>query len=88
MDDNSDLNKTMLAGLTNGTVLVIKGSGPGDLTVTSGGPDDKGKYAGWIVMPNGRPLVSSRPAFDSKEAAECHMRLVIEAAREIDLNLP
>jgi hypothetical protein len=75
-------SKDLLGGLTLGTVLNLKWSEGDSMSVTHAGPDNSGKYAGFITTLEGRPIVSSKPAFASGASAEEHMRKVIKAARE------
>ncbi len=44
-----------------------------DLIYSHSGPNDSGKYSGWISYPTGRPLLNTKPIFDSAELAETHM---------------
>jgi hypothetical protein len=41
-----------------------------DLIYTHAGPDDNGKYAGWITMPGGRPVLNTTHIFDTAELAK------------------
>lgn len=75
-------SSALLGGLTLGTVLNLKWTDGDSMTVTHAGPDDDGKYAGFITTLEGRPIVSSKAAFESGASAEEHMRKVINAARE------
>lgn len=73
----------LLAGLSRMTVFNIKCAEADviDKCITSAGPDAKGKFAGWLVTPDGRPLISTPASFDTAALAEEHMRKVVAAAR-------
>ncbi len=58
-------------GLSTITAMTI--ASRGDLIYSHAGPAKNGKYAGWITMPNGRPLLNTEPVFDTPELAEKHM---------------
>lgn len=72
----------LLAGLSVLSVLNLKHSDDEYINVTHGGPDENGKYVGWITTIEGRPVINTGPRFDTPADAEAHMRLVIEAARK------
>lgn len=52
-----------------------------DLTVAAGGPDEQGKYAGFILMPSGRPLLSTGAEYGTAEAAESGMSQTVDEIR-------
>lgn len=57
------------------TAIIIKERD--DLLITHSGPDEHGKYAGWITYPseqNCRPLLNTKYVFDTPELAEEHMK--------------
>ena len=54
-----------------------------DLVYTHAGPDENEKYAGWIIMPGGRPLLNTPPVFDTAELAEQHMTDVRDECKRI-----
>ncbi len=60
-----------MMSLTNGTAMII--ASRDDLIYSHAGPDGTGKYAGWINMPSGRPLLNTTNIFDTAELAEKHM---------------
>lgn len=45
-----------------------------DLIFTYCGPNDKGKYSGWIFFSWGAPLYNTTSEFDTGDAAEQHVR--------------
>ena len=58
------------------TAYEIAGN-PGDIVVTHAGPNDAGKYCGFITRGEEgryRPLISTEPIFDTAEAANDAMR--------------
>lgn len=71
----------LLAGLTVSTVLMLKLSDADSLSITHAGPTEDGKYIGWIITKEGRPLIHANTTFDSATDAEEHMHKVIAAAR-------
>ena len=58
-------------GLSNLTAMTI--ANRDDLLVTHSGSDCGRKYAGWICMPGGRPLLNTDQIFDSAKEAEQYM---------------
>jgi hypothetical protein len=83
MTTPTNLNLTLLAGLSMGTVLALKHSGPEDLSITFGGPDTKAKFSGWILQPNGRPVINTGAIFDSGDAAVAYMTSIVDTARQL-----
>lgn len=71
----------VLAGLSRHTVLRLRHGGD-ELAVTHAGPGANGKYSGWIIDGESRPVVSSKFDFLSAADAERHMRTVMSAASE------
>jgi len=59
-----------------------------DLHFTAAGPHKNGKWSGWITLPvedQLRPLVSSEPIYDSREAAVQAMRdLWVEICKVVE----
>ena len=56
-----------------------------DIVIDAGGPDENGKWAGWITLGEAdrfRPLLSTQPVYDSKEAAIAEMRETVKAIKE------
>lgn len=70
----------LLAGLTVMTVINLKHSDDEFLIYTHSGPHE-GKYAGWLLTKEGRPIINSQPTFENGEAAAAHMKLVVAACR-------
>jgi len=56
-----------MSGITKLTALTI--TTRDDLEYTAGGPDENGKFSGWIIFPGGRPLLSSQAIYDSQKLA-------------------
>jgi hypothetical protein len=56
-----------------------------NIRCSGGGPDKQGKYMGWIELwRDGRlhkPLLSTQPIYNTKEAAETAMREIVAATR-------
>lgn len=57
--------------ISNLTAMIIASND--NLIFTYAGPDSNGKFAGWITMPNGRPVLNTQSAFDSSDDAKNHM---------------
>ena len=57
--------------ISNSTALAI--ANRDDLIYSYAGPDESGKYSGWISYPNGRPLLNTKHLFESAKIAEAHM---------------
>lgn len=75
------VNDALLTGLTLLTVIKLKYSEDEFLHYTHAGPSKDGKYAGWVVTPDGRPIINSEPIHDTPKKAEAHMRAVVAACR-------
>jgi len=77
----------LLAGVSIGTIFNLKSTPDEGLLVLPNGPDANGKYSGWLMTADEkfRPILSSKPVFDTPDEATAMMRAVIKAAREIDL---
>ena len=70
----------LLAGLSVMTVINLKHSGDEYMIYTSSGPHE-GKYSGWILTKEGRPIINSQPTHANREAAIAHMKSVVAACR-------
>jgi hypothetical protein len=70
----------ILAGLSWMTVMNLKWYEPDAAHVTASGPDSNGKFTGWILTLEGRPVVNT-PPFDSAELAINHIHAVIKACK-------
>ena len=71
--------------ISNLTAMTIQNRD--DLVITHAGPDDSGKYTGWITYPPEqycRPFLNTEAIFDSPELAEQHMRDLMAEVRELD----
>jgi hypothetical protein len=79
--------------MTRLTAYEIVGN-PDDIVVTHAGPDNNGKYCGFITRGEEgryRPLISTEPIFDTADAAENAMRneiIAVTAWVENDLKDP
>ena len=76
-------------GISKITAMII--ASRDDLIFTHSEPE-KGKFSGWITMPNGRPLVETRPVFESSELAISHMKELrgqcAETLNQVGLSFP
>jgi len=69
------------------SALTIRGRD--DIKTMATGPDDDGKYAGWIMYGERfEPLVSTRPIYDSEEQATQAMQDIIDEVRGMELEDP
>jgi hypothetical protein len=79
--------------MTRFTAYQIAGN-PDDIVATHGGPDERGKYCGFITRGEEgryRILISTEPIFDTAEAADDAMRneiIAVTAWAENDLKDP
>jgi hypothetical protein len=66
------------------TAMTIKAQ---EVRCEAGGPDENGKFAGWIMLDvdRWRPLVSTSASYGSQEAAIEAMKQLVEHVRKIDL---
>ncbi len=56
-----------------------------DVNCDAGGPDENGKWAGWISRmerENYRPLISTEPVYDSKEEAVAAMEDIVKSVKD------
>ena len=77
-------------GLSRMSAMMIQGNGD-NVKCAAGGPcKETGKWAGWIELwKDGRlhtPIVSTQPAYDSKEEAVKAMEDLVEEVRKLDLS--
>ena len=70
----------ILAGLSWMTVMNLKWSEPDCVRTETAGPDSEGKFTGWILTLEGRPVINT-PPFDTAEQATAHIHAVIKAAK-------
>jgi len=89
MIDQTDQNvDPILAGLSWMTVMNLKWSEEGCYHIKTSGPDSNGKFTGWILTLEGRPVVNTSP-FDTAEDATNHIHAVIKAAKAyVNTQLP
>lgn len=80
------MNNELLAGLSVLTVINLKHCEDEDIVITHAGPTENNKYLGWIITPEGRPLINTEDIFDTAEDAEAHMHKIVAAARKWDNN--
>jgi hypothetical protein len=79
--------------ITRLTLYQIAGNAE-EIVITHAGPDQHGKYAGWITFGedrNCRPLLSTAPHFETPEAAIAAMKEIVDCAKtftEKDLEDP
>lgn len=70
-------------GLTNQTAMIIATNDDETVWADAGGPDEDGKFAGYIMFgEHHRILVSTPAAYDSAEEAKEGMRSVIQRCRK------
>jgi len=74
----------LLAGLSIMTILSLKHADEAVLTscITSAGPDKDGRYAGWILTPEGRPVLNTPSRFETGADAMEHLKKVVAACRD------
>lgn len=78
-------SEALLAGISRLTLINLHDSMDADILILPNGPDEHGKYSAWLLVAhNLRPLLSTRPMFDTPEAANEMMRRVVTEARRID----
>lgn len=70
----------LLAGLSVMTVINLKHSDDEYLIYTQSGPFE-GKYVGWLLTREGRPIINSQPTHENGDAAIAHMKAVVAACR-------
>lgn len=80
----TDRNIITLRGLSYQTVQTLKQATDADIELTAKGPDAGGKWAGYIVAPDGRRIVSTSHQFEGPDEARGHMARVVEAARLVE----
>ncbi len=78
----------LLAGLSINTIFQLKNAPDEAIAILPNGPGENGKYSAWLmigVADKIRPLLSTKPIFDTPESAVGKMKDVLKATREIDL---
>lgn len=66
------------------TAYEIAGN-PDDIVITHAGPDENGKYAGWITRGKGhdsKPLINSESQFNTATEAEDEMKKLVSDLKE------
>ena len=64
------------------TLYEVAGN-PDDINITFAGPDEYGKFIGWITRGPGhdyKPLISTQAIFDTAEAAKSAMKEIVQFA--------
>jgi len=79
-DKNAD---PILAGLSWMTVMNLKWFDPDYGHISSSGPDSNGKFTGWILTLEGRPVINT-PPFDTPELAIERVKAVITACKSYE----
>lgn len=71
-------------GISTLTAIIL--SSRDDLIVEPAGPNENGKYSGWITLgPDDycRPILNTEPIFDTPEQAELHLQNLIDSLRGV-----
>lgn len=75
-------------GISLRTALIIQGND--NITTSVGGPNDDGKYTGWVMGPRAHerwdPLLDTGPAYDTEEEAKAAVDGIVAEVEDLDLD--
>src|SRR6185436_10583026 len=80
IDKNAD---PILAGLSWMTVMNLKWAEPNGMLIRVSEPGSDGRFTGWILTLEGRPVVNT-PPFDTAELATHHVHAVIKGCKDYE----
>lgn len=78
----------LLAGMRLGTLFSLRHSTDDELIYTTAQHKENEKFSGWVCWNSGRwePIISTQYVFKTEDEAINHMKNVVKAAREVEIN--